>query len=198
MVVVLRSKTKKQYVAPLTGFFKGCVLCAAPLFVSFDEGSFVGVEKKRKETKRNERVSLQKTREGDPWKRNEQGQIFSFVCILCATPLTGSFEGVEKKRKEPLKEKGSTQKPTFLFFPSKRPSRERKKKQPVRETLKRTREGGLFEGIKEVCFPFLLRVLFVSFPHPQKKRGAAHRPQPLKKPSRKETKRGAASFASDA
>ena len=60
------------------GFFKGCGLCAAPLFVSFDEGSFEGVEKKRKETKRNQRVSLQKTREGDPWKRNEKGQIFSF------------------------------------------------------------------------------------------------------------------------
>ena len=45
------------------GFFKGCVLCAAPLFVSFDEGS---------------------------------------------------FEGVEKKRKEPLKEKGSTQEPTLI------------------------------------------------------------------------------------
>ena len=32
-----------------------CILCAAPLFVSFDEGSFEGVEKKRKETKRNEK-----------------------------------------------------------------------------------------------------------------------------------------------
>ena len=42
--------------------------------------------------------------------------------VLCAAPLfvsfdERSFEGVEKKRKEPLKEKGSTQKPTFFFFP---------------------------------------------------------------------------------
>ena len=35
--------------------FACSVLCAAPLFVSFDEGSFEGVEKKRKETKRNEK-----------------------------------------------------------------------------------------------------------------------------------------------
>ena len=48
--------------APLTGFFKGRGLCAAPLFVSFDEGSFKGVEKKRKETKRNETKRNEKKR----------------------------------------------------------------------------------------------------------------------------------------
>ena len=63
---------------PFAVIFSVCGLCAAPL-----TGSFEGVEKKRKETKRNERVSLQKTREGDPWKRNEKGQLVSLSLRSC-------------------------------------------------------------------------------------------------------------------
>ena len=72
---------KRHYNSMLLFFFKGCGLCAAPLFVSFDEGSFEGVEKKRKETKRNKK-KRKETKKclfkiKDPWKRNEKGQIFS-------------------------------------------------------------------------------------------------------------------------
>ena len=69
------------------------------------EGGIPSKEPSSKETKRGAaKGTLKKNREG--------GSILlvSFVRILCAFSLTGPL-------KEPLKEKGSTQKPTFFFFP---------------------------------------------------------------------------------
>ena len=165
-----------------------------------------------------------------------------YATYLQSVPSYAQLVSLVSLGKEPLKEKGSTQKPTLFLSPVRAAaypfpfllrvvslirdftlkkkgilfvSLKRKKKQPVRETLKRT----LIKRNETHGTVFLLREKDTSFPHgsfilkrhsfvsfrffstPSKepssketKRGAAHRPQPLKKPSSKETKRGAVSI----
>ena len=99
-------------------------------------------KRNEKKTKRNERVSLQKTREGDPWKRNEKGQIFS------------------------LKRKPVPWVSFLLMRVLLRVSDFNKPRDTRRDTLKICRilllslrsKSEIWKELVFVCFPFLLRV----------------------------------------
>ena len=151
---------------PFSFDFKGCGLCAAPL-----TGSFKGVS-----LKRNERMSFQKTREGNsylfPLKENPSREGGS-------CPPHGFFWG-SPSRVGFLRDTKSKQKTTLripslrLFYPLlvvslKRRGKEKTKKIRLRERLRRDKSfphgSFLLKRHSFVSFRFF-SFLFVSFPHP--------------------------------